>query len=213
MGNNICFTLLLVCVCVGGLMCILMFILIRKASLMHSSILEYAPSPNPALNSSDFHPGATAGNEYTGTADSVRVDLNNDTQEFMPEDEKEEYRIPDETLGLIYRRIEEYFKNEQPFLDPNITISDVSRTLFTNRSYVSRSIRKYADKNFCQYVNYHRIKYCVDILSSDTSLKVIELAHLSGFNSLATFNISFRTYMSQSAGEWLRRNRTRENLS
>lgn len=108
---------------------------------------------------------------------------------------------------IVFDRLVEYFDKEKPFLDGNLNIADVSRTLLTNKAYLSRAINKYTGRNFCQYVNYYRIKHSVQLFSTDPNLKIADLASRSGFHSLVTFGMAFRLYMNVSPGEWCRKNR------
>ncbi len=116
-------------------------------------------------------------------------------------------RADDESYGLIYERLGMYFEESKPFLDGNLGISDVAKALFTNKAYLSRSINMYAGRNFCQYVNYFRIKYSIECFTEDPTLRIAALAQMSGFNSTTSFNMAFKLYMNEAPSEWCRRNR------
>ena len=47
----------------------------------------------------------------------------------------------------------------------------------------------------------------MDVFSRDPSLRMNELATMSGFNAVASFNISFRAFMNESPGDWSRKYR------
>lgn len=117
------------------------------------------------------------------------------------------YSRQDDTINTVYSRLEEYFRTEKPYLDGNLTVEAVARRLFTNKLYVSKAVRKYSGLNFCQYVNRHRILYSMELFSRDPSLRMNELATMSGFNAVASFNISFRAFMNESPGDWSRKYR------
>ncbi|MCM1177210.1 MAG: AraC family transcriptional regulator [Clostridium sp.] len=108
---------------------------------------------------------------------------------------------------VIFDRLVEYFDKEKPFLDSDLNIGDVSKRLMTNKAYLSRTINKYTGRNFCQYVNYYRIRHSVQLFTTEPNLKIADLATKSGFHSLVTFGMAFRLYMNDSPGEWCRRNR------
>lgn len=111
----------------------------------------------------------------------------------------------DKGYHAIFDRLKKFFEEEHPFLDPDLSISDVSRSLFTNKAYLSRTINLYTGRNFRQYVNYHRIRYAVGLFHSDPSLKVADLAERSGFHTVNSFNMAFRLYMNMNPGEWCRK--------
>ena len=109
----------------------------------------------------------------------------------------------------IYERVSRYFETERPYLNTNLTINDVVDSMYTNRLYISKAISHCTGRNFCQFVNYHRVTYAVELFRGNPQLKVVEMATLSGFNSTTTFNSAFRLYMGEKPGEWCRRERNR----
>ena len=113
----------------------------------------------------------------------------------------------EETLGRIYERLETYFKEMNPYLESNLSIDMVARHLYTNKVYLSKAVKRFSGLNFCQYVNRHRILYSMELFSRDPSLRMNELATMSGFNAVASFNISFRAFMNESPGDWSRKYR------
>ena len=110
----------------------------------------------------------------------------------------------------IYDRIQEYFTEKKPYLNNNLTINDVVEVVFSNKLYISRAISQFTGRNFCQFVNYYRVIHAIEIFRRDTSLKVTELANLSGFNSSVSFGMAFKLYMGEKPGDWCRRERFRQ---
>ena len=107
----------------------------------------------------------------------------------------------------IYDRVLEYFERSRPYLNPDLTINDIVNALFTNKVYISKAICAYTCRNFCQFVNYYRISYAVDLFRSNPSLKVVDISTKSGFNSSVSFTMAFRLFMNEKPSEWFRRER------
>lgn len=107
-------------------------------------------------------------------------------------------------LETIYERLLAYFRSSQPYLDHNLKIDDVARKLYTNRIYLSRAIGKCAHKNYPQFINTYRVQYAVKCFKENPHLRVNQMAYMSGFRSVASFNVSFRAVMSKPPGEWTR---------
>lgn len=118
-----------------------------------------------------------------------------------------------DTFRELFRRIAELFENEKPYLDESVTVGEIARRLFTNKVYISRAINEFTGKNFCQYVNYYRIMYSMQLFDENPYLRVSELADMSGFHSLVSYNMAFRLVMNESPGEWCRRRRTQIDRS
>ncbi len=105
----------------------------------------------------------------------------------------------------VFSRIEEYFRSESPYLDMELNIGEVSERVFTNKVYVSRAISECSGSNFCQYVNGYRIRYAMDCFRRNPSLRVSELSAMSGFRTVASYNMAFRKIVGELPSEWMRR--------
>lgn len=110
----------------------------------------------------------------------------------------------------IYERVVIYFEEEKPFLDNELTINDLAKVLYSNKLYISRAISQFTGRNFCQFVNYYRITYSMDLFRNNNDLKIHDLASGSGFNSDVSYNMAFRLFMGETPGEWCRKERTRK---
>ena len=77
------------------------------------------------------------------------------------------------------------------------------------RTPFSQAISRCSGRNFCQFVNYYRIKYSVDVFRQNPKLKVAELALQCGFNSAGSFSSAFKLYMNESPSDWMRQERSR----
>lgn len=105
----------------------------------------------------------------------------------------------------IYERVVDYFEDEKPYLSGELTINDVVKVVYTNKLYISRAISQFTGRNFCQFVNYYRVMYSIELFRRSPELKIHELASLSGFNSMVSFNMAFRLFMGEIPSEWCRR--------
>ena len=115
----------------------------------------------------------------------------------------------DQLYNNIYERLLHYFEKHKPYLNHELTINDIVDVVFTNKLYISRAISHCTGRNFCQFVNYYRITYAIELFRANPQLKVVELADLCGFNSTTSFSAAFRLYMGESPGDWCRKERVR----
>lgn len=111
----------------------------------------------------------------------------------------------DDIYKDIYERVLEYFERDKPYLSGALTINDVVSVVFTNKLYISRAISQYTGRNFCQFVNYHRVMYSVACFRANTDLKVTDLWQMSGFNSIVSYNMAFRLFMGENPSDWCRK--------
>ena len=115
----------------------------------------------------------------------------------------------DDIFKDIYERVLEYFTAEKPFLNGDLTINDIVAVVFTNKLYISRAISQYTGRNFCQFVNYHRVMYSVECFRKNPELKIAELWPMCGFNTIVSFNMAFRLFMGENPSDWCRKEKIR----
>lgn len=116
----------------------------------------------------------------------------------------------DDVYQDIYERVVTYFEAEKPFLDSELTINDLVKVLYSNKLYISRAISQFTGRNFCQFVNYYRVTYSMEMFRDNLDLKIHDLATGSGFNSDVSYNMAFRLFMGETPGEWCRKERSRK---
>lgn len=115
----------------------------------------------------------------------------------------------DDIFKDIYERVLEYFEKDKPFLNGDLTINDIVAVVYTNKLYISRAISQHTGRNFCQFVNYHRVMYSVECFRKNPELKVAELWPMCGFNTIVSFNMAFRLFMGENPSDWCRKEKIR----
>lgn len=109
----------------------------------------------------------------------------------------------------IYDRLVAYFETQKAYLKSDLTINEVAAAVFSNRLYIARAISQYTGRNFCQFVNYYRVMYAVQIFREQPDMRVNELANTCGFNSMVSFAAAFRLFMNETPSDWCRMEKAR----
>lgn len=115
-------------------------------------------------------------------------------------------------MDLLFQRIEAYMQRERPYLDDRFTLSALAKEMLTNKGMLSKTINTKSKRNFCQYVNSYRIQYAVSLMKKDHRLRVVELSLMSGFHSVASFNMAFKLFMNDTPSEYMRTLQAMEHL-
>lgn len=110
----------------------------------------------------------------------------------------------DQRMDLLFKRIETYMQRERPYLDDSFTLSALAKEMLTNKGMLSKTINTKSKRNFCQYVNSYRIQYAVSLMKKDHRIRVVELSLMSGFHSVASFNMAFKLFMNDTPSEYMR---------
>ncbi len=108
-------------------------------------------------------------------------------------------------------QIEEYKKHllalldtEKPYLNPQVSLSDLSEKLSVSTKHLSQVINQSFGKSFFDFINTYRIQEVQQILkeSKDDKLTVLEAMYEAGFNSTSSFNTAFKKETGQTPSEF-----------
>jgi AraC-like DNA-binding protein len=96
-------------------------------------------------------------------------------------------------LDRFQQALEQLMAREKPYLNPQLSIKDVSASIGTNTHTLSKIINEVYQKNFNDYINGYRIKAFVEeVGKGDGTRNFGDIAYDVGFNSKATFNRAFK---------------------
>ena len=102
--------------------------------------------------------------------------------------------ITEEEFRFYKDQIETFMKVDQPFLNPDFTLQNLSKQISLPTYLTSHIINKGYNTNFSDYINSYRIALAKSKLNSLSykNIKIAETAYDCGFNSLSSFNSSFK---------------------
>ena len=101
----------------------------------------------------------------------------------------------------MQRLVQEWMETEG-YLKPGLTISDLSKTLYTNRTYLSSFINQTYKVTFREWICGLRIDYAKRALLEHPEVTIAEIAQKSGFLSLSNFNASFKEREEMTPAKW-----------
>ena len=104
----------------------------------------------------------------------------------------------------VYDKCCDYMSRTKAFLVQDFRLEDLSHAVYMNSTYLSRAINRYYG-DFRLWLSEYRINYAKEVFLRNPSLRVIELASLSGFKSVSTFNISFKLFNGISPSIWCKK--------
>lgn len=125
----------------------------------------------------------------------------------MEETSAEQNTKDTEKFEELALRITTLMKENKVFLQPDLNLMDLAQMLNTNQKYVYIAFRKVLDTKFSEYVNRLRIDYASHILQENPSLKLNEVAQMSGYSSSATFYRNFKQFLGCSPKEFLEKSK------
>lgn len=106
-------------------------------------------------------------------------------------------------------QITRYMKEQKPYLNPELTLLDLSQNLNIPKHQITLLLNNCLGKNFFEFVNEFRIeetkKRMLD--SQYDHLTLVAIAYECGFNSKSTFNTFFKNATGKTPTEWRKENK------
>lgn len=105
--------------------------------------------------------------------------------------DKVKHRMSDSKFEEIKGALFALFDKKEIFLIPHLTLEVLLKELSTNRNYLCETISRAGYKSFYDMVNNYRVRYAIDVIKSEPSAKMLDVALRSGFASAASMNKAF----------------------
>ena len=116
----------------------------------------------------------------------------------------EEKLVGNKTVELLKYNLEELMYKKKPFLKPGYTIKDLSDELGMPSYQLSSFINHRLGKNFSDYLNQFRIKYCEELIKKEGGgkLNLQQLAARCGFQNRNTFTTAFKKFTGRTPSDY-----------
>ena len=107
--------------------------------------------------------------------------------------------------GSLASRFRRLMMDEQLFLQPSLTLSDVAERLHTNKTYVSKMVNQNYKLGFPELLNILRVDHAQQYIRSHPNASQEEIARASGFLSASSFNSTFKRISGFTPKVWAAR--------
>ena len=114
---------------------------------------------------------------------------------FKPEPKYKDSSLAVDEFNKIKVRLKVLIDNEKVYVNPDLTLPELSNRIPTSVHTLSRVINEGFNQTFSQFINENRVKEFIELVEKDRkSDSFLSVAYRVGFNSKATFNRSFKKY-------------------
>jgi AraC-like DNA-binding protein len=129
-------------------------------------------------------------------------------KEEKPREKYEKSRLSKNDAYDYLAKLKTFMMEEKPFLNPEITINELSEKVNIPPRYLSQVINDSLNKNFYDFINSYRIEEAKENLINSHYAKktILEILYDAGFNSKSTFNKVFKDYTGLTPTEFRRQN-------
>ena len=104
----------------------------------------------------------------------------------------------------IVDKLENLIAHKKPYLNPDLTIKDLSEEFDLHHKSLSQIINSQFSKNFYDFINFYRIQEAIDLMkdNSNEKMKILEILYTVGFNSKSAFNSAFKKNTGKTPSEF-----------
>ncbi len=106
----------------------------------------------------------------------------------------EKNALSESEIRIIWERLTTTMVKEEPFVNPDLKLTDLAQHLETSTNKLSQVINKQARMTFNDFVNSHRVDKAKAMMEDEAKrhLTLLAIAYDSGFSSKTTFNRAFK---------------------
>ncbi|MDV7142707.1 AraC family transcriptional regulator [Tropicimonas sp. TH_r6] len=114
--------------------------------------------------------------------------------------------LTEERAERISRKLEAFMREDQPYLDAELTIEKLAKRMAVPRHYLTQVISERHGKNFYLFVNEYRIEAVKAALRDPDGAErtLLDIAYAAGFNSKSTFNTAFKRLTGMTPSQYRR---------
>lgn len=104
--------------------------------------------------------------------------------------------LSDEQIEKLHTTLEPYMADHKPFLQFNLTLSELASQIGFKDRQLSEYINTYCYTTFQDYLNGYRINEAKQLIQESINSRktMLEIAYESGFNSKSAFNFAFKKH-------------------
>jgi AraC-like DNA-binding protein len=114
----------------------------------------------------------------------------------------------DAKIQEIKAKLVSLLETEKPYLNPKLSIYDISNNLDINYKYLSQVINQEMHMSFINFINHYRIEASLQLLiSKENEQYTIEaISEMAGFNSKSAFNTCFKKQIGETPSQYRKKN-------
>lgn len=137
---------------------------------------------------------------YLGTAQAFSIeDYKKDLLEDKFVKNISNYNV---VKSKLHTQITRLLEEDQIFRNCDLRITDISRTLNTNRTYISNIINTDFNCSFCDLINHYRVNYSKQLLLHQNAYILEYVSNESGFASVNSFLRAFKKETGITPGQF-----------
>lgn len=120
-----------------------------------------------------------------------------------PESDYKKSGLKKDKAQTKHRQLIQLMYDDKPYLNPKLTLSELSRQLSISPNHLSQIINQHEQVNFHDFVNKYRVDEFIIRAKSNNNFSILAHALDSGFNSKSSFNIVFKKFKEMTPSKYM----------
>jgi AraC-like DNA-binding protein len=134
---------------------------------------------------------------YAGLKALTQMDIHTTEESKYNKKQKAKYETSALTAEMAkgyLSKLDEQIHSNKVYLNPNITLPELASLIAMSTHHLSQILNEYHKMNFFEFINHYRVENAKTqlIKPGKKHIKISEIAYISGFTTLSSFNAAFR---------------------
>ncbi len=184
---------------------------LKQKGLFKNSSNEFSTYHNELPEKTDMQ---TATTELKNILQENNIKASEDLEKNIADEEQNKTQpaadvvkkplVNDEDMHRMLKRLLEFMDTDKPFLNPELTIQELSGRVNIQKHHLTFIINNGLHKNFFNFVNEYRVEEFKKKAANTNydHLTLLAIAFDSGFNSKSSFNNIFKNITGQTPSEY-----------
>ena len=111
--------------------------------------------------------------------------------------------LTEEEISTTTTLLNNYMESDKPYLEPNLSLSDLAEKLNVNSRTLSQIINNKLGLRFFDFINKYRVLEATHMIKDppDPKMTILEIMYQTGFNSKSSFNTAFKKFTGMTPSE------------
>ncbi|MDR2920489.1 MAG: helix-turn-helix domain-containing protein [Tannerella sp.] len=129
-----------------------------------------------------------------------------ETSVLKNEEKYKANRLTEKECKDLYRKLKSFVANEKPYLNPDLKIADLAKTIGTSSHSLSYLFNQHLNISYYDFINQYRIEEFKKIATDPQfdRYTLTAMAHICGFSSRASFFRSFKKSTGITPNEYIK---------
>ncbi len=102
----------------------------------------------------------------------------------------------------LVAKLKTIMQDSEPYKNNELKLDDLAQLVGISPHYLSQIINEQCQKNFYDFINQYRARAAAELLLTNKSFSITQVAYTVGFNNRTSFNSAFKKYIGMTPSQY-----------